>query len=267
MFHSSYNICARVIRFITKKPIIRSYNNNTKNSTIFPASTYSILESIRRNDAIREKYRPKTKNQELYTNYLKNPEYKLVIGCGTSGVGKTYLTTSSSIDALNNELVNKIIITTPDIIADNKRSYKLELFELYSRPVFDIFSLYFSKHEIEKMLTEKTVEYVPIDHMIGRTFNNSYIIADDMQNATVKQLLLLLTRVGDNNKLVINGNLHSMQSYKKTNGLDDFINRLHKNYGYHINQCLDNGISIVYFDDDDIQRNELVKSMLSLYKV
>ena len=120
---------------------------------------------------------------------------------------------------------------------------------------------------MENIITEKTIEYVPFDNMVGRTFHNSYIIADDMQNATVKQLLILLTRVGDDSKLVINGNLHSMQSNNETNGLDNFINRLHKNHGYHINQCLENGISIVYFDDDDIQRNELVKSMLSLYKV
>tara|TARA_B110000967_G_scaffold136443_1_gene139264 strand:- start:734 stop:1531 length:798 start_codon:yes stop_codon:yes gene_type:complete len=237
------------------------------NSSLY--STYSILENITRNTKTKDIYIPKTKNQERYLRQLQNPKYKLVIGCGTSGVGKTCLATYAAIDALNNQIVNKIIITRPPIIIDNNYSDSLEdVFEMSSKPILDVFSECYSETEIKRMITKNIIEYIPIERMNGRTFNNVYIIADEMQSSTPKQLLILLTRMGENSKIAVNGNnLHVMQDNTDINGLDDLLNRLNMNHGYHIEESVDEGISIVYFDHDDIQRSKLVKSILSLYKI
>ena len=115
---------------------------------------------------------------------------------------------------------------------------------------------YVYANEIESMISEGVIEISPLAYMRGRTFKNSYIIADEMQNATTNQMKMLLTRIGSNSKMVVTGDL-AQTDRLKDNGLVDFIKQL-KNYK-------SNFIGVVDFHKGDIERHPVVKEVLEVY--
>ena len=123
-------------------------------------------------------------------------------------------------------------------------------------PIFDVFREYFYANEIEGMIKEGVIEISPLAYMRGRTFKDSFIIADEMQNATPNQMKMLLTRIGTNSKMCVTGDL-AQADRLKDNGLLDFVNNL-KEYE-------SKRISAVYFKQKDIERHEAVKEVLQVY--
>jgi phosphate starvation-inducible PhoH-like protein len=127
----------------------------------------------------------------------------------------------------------------------------------WTRPIFDIFEEYFSPDQIEYMLKDNKLEIAPLAYMRGRTFKNSFIIADEMQNATDSQMKMLLTRIGENSKLVVTGDLNQHDRGYESNGLKMFIERL-----------LEKGstrIKMVTFNHKDIERHPVVEEVLRIY--
>ena len=96
----------------------------------------------------------------------------------------------------------------------------------------------------------------------GRTFKNSVIIADEMQNSSESQMFMLLTRLGENSKMIINGDLNQIKNY---NGLEDLINKLNLNYPTELDKY-ENSISLIQLNNDDIQRHKLIKKIIQIYK-
>ena len=126
----------------------------------------------------------------------------------------------------------------------------------WTRPIFDVLGEYYDQKTIENFLLEGTIEISPLAYMRGRTFKNAYIVADEMQNATQNQMKMLLTRLGENSKMVVTGDLNQADKLKD-NGLIDFINKI-------TNKKLD-FIDIVKFDHRDIERHKAVAEVLKLY--
>mgnify|MGYP005751311721 CR=1 FL=1 len=108
------------------------------------------------------------------------------------------------------------------------------------------------------MLNDKIIEIIPLAYMRGRTFKNSYIIADEMQNATDNQMKMLLTRIGDNSKLVVTGDLDQHERGYETNGLKCIMHRL--------TNTNSDRIKMVKFTNTDIERHPVVTEVLNLYK-
>jgi phosphate starvation-inducible PhoH-like protein len=127
----------------------------------------------------------------------------------------------------------------------------------WTRPIFDVFADYYHQKDIAKMLEEGVIEISPLAYMRGRTFKNAYIVADEMQNATVNQMKMLLTRLGEGSKMVVTGDLNQADRLKD-NGLMDFCNLLQE---HPILKHLD----IVEFDARDIERHNAVKEVLAVY--
>ena len=127
----------------------------------------------------------------------------------------------------------------------------------WTRPIFDVFEEYYTPDQIEYMLGDNKVEIAPLAYMRGRTFKNSYIIADEMQNATDSQMKMLLTRIGDNSKLVVTGDLAQHDRGFESNGLKMFIERL-------LSRQSDR-IKLVNFDNGDIERHPVVDEVLRIY--
>ena len=114
-------------------------------------------------------------------------------------------------------------------------------------PIFDVFKLYFTTNDIRNMLYEGIIEISPLAYMRGRTFHNSYIVADEMQNASVNQMKMLLTRIGKHSKLAVTGDLHQTDR-PRDNGLSDFIHKL--------NETSSKYIDIVNFVKKDVLRHK-----------
>jgi phosphate starvation-inducible protein PhoH and related proteins len=149
----------------------------------------------------------RTENQKSYIQQITKDT--IVLAFGPSGVGKTRLAVGMAAQYLQNGLVKKIIVTRPVVEAGEKLGYLpgdiCEKMDPYLRPIFDELENFLSREEIQKLKDEGKLEVVPLSLMRGRTFADSFIILDEAQNATGKQLLMFLTRIGLNSKVVITG--------------------------------------------------------------
>ena len=126
--------------------------------------------------------------------------------------------------------------------------------------MFDIFTEFYKKQEIDNMIQNNIIEISPLGLMRGRTFKNSIIIADEMQNSLPSQMYMLTTRIGENSKMIITGDL--LQSdLKVKNGLHDFIEK----YNDFSSIKSVNDIHIVNFDNKDVERSQIVKTILEMY--
>ena len=131
---------------------------------------------------------------------LQIPNNNIVFAIGPAGTGKTLLCTQMGIKSFMEREV-KIVITRPAVSVDEQHGFLpgdlKEKMAPWTRPIFDIFEKHFSIQQIEMMLAENLIEIAPLAYMRGRTFEDSWIIADEMQNATKSQMKMLLTRIGN----------------------------------------------------------------------
>jgi phosphate starvation-inducible protein PhoH and related proteins len=208
-------------------------------------------------------YLPKTLNQQTYVDYMENRNVSVVFGVGPAGSGKTLFACSSAIQELKQGYVDRIIITRPIISVDEELGYLPGSIEQkmnpWTRPIFDIFSEFVSLSEIKHMVDNGVIEISPLAFMRGRTFKRCFIIADEMQNSSPKQMKMLLTRLGDDSRMVVTGDLKQSDRYND-NGLYDFINRFQESSTNY-----NSSIQYVELNDHDIQRSAVVSSILKIY--
>jgi len=134
----------------------------------------------------------------------------------------------------------------------------------WTKPIFDLFLEFFSKTELDNFIHNNIIEISPLAFMRGRTFKNSFIIADEMQNSSPNQMKMLTTRIGTNSKMVITGDLNQTDIPSK-NGLEDLLERINK-YNLKNNNTLNSSIKIIKFEKEDIERSDIVKHIINLYE-
>lgn len=219
-------------------------------------------------------YYPKTENQIKYVYQLSNENNTIIIALGPAGTGKTLFACSEAIKQLKFGMVNKIIITRPLVTVEEDLGFLPgninKKMDPWTRPIFDIFLEVFSQREIDVMVINNIIEISPLAYMRGRTFKNAFIIADEMQNSSPNQMMMLTTRIGVNSKMVITGDLK--QTDKGNNsGLSDFVNRfeLYKKYDTESKRDKkesDKNIEVIYLGKSDIERNPIVKKIIDIYQ-
>ena len=203
---------------------------------------------------------PRNKNQEAYVLSLLDLKKDIVFGVGPAGTGKTLLAVQVAVKLFKEGAIDKIIVTRPAVSVDEDLGFLPGTLEEkmapWTRPIFDVLREYFVAREIEGMIQEGIIEIAPLAYMRGRTFKRSFILADEMQNATPNQMKMLLTRLGEESMMAVTGDL-AQADRLKDNGLIDFTNRLEQG-----NQsCLD----IVHFAQGDIERHKAVAEVLRVY--
>lgn len=225
---------------------------------------YDLLETFEksiRKKKISNQYVPKTINQQLYVDTLANKKTSIVLGLGPAGTGKSLFACIYAVKQLKNGEINKIVVTRPIIAVENEELGFLpgniaKKMDPWTKPLFDIMGEFFQPKELKQMLCDETIEISPLAYMRGRTFKNTCIIADEMQNSTPNQMLMLLTRIGCNSKLIITGDIHQSDRCVN-NGLLDLKLKLEKKKV--------NGMSLIQMTNNDIQRNEIISDILDLY--
>ena len=204
--------------------------------------------------------RPRNKNQVRYLKELEDDTKNIVFAIGLAGTGKTILGVQHGIRMLQAGNISKIVITRPAVSVDEELGFLPgtlnEKMAPWTRPIMDVFLDYYQQRNINRMLEEGIIEISPLAYMRGRTFHDSYIVFDEAQLSTVSQMKMALTRLGENSKMVVTGDL--VQADRGTsNGLQDFINRLENQETSRI--------SIVRFTLNDIERHPVVQDVLNIY--
>jgi phosphate starvation-inducible protein PhoH and related proteins len=207
---------------------------------------------------------PKSLSQEAYLDLLTDPSKLIVFATGPAGTGKTMLAVLAALKAYREGECSKIVITRPAVGVDDEQHGFLPgdlnaKMAPWTRPIIDYVEEYYRPSEVTKMLDEKQIEISPLAFMRGRTFKNSWIIADEMQNATPSQMKMLLTRLGEGSKIIVTGDTRQADRKEADNGLLDF-KRLVDDY----RNC--KYVSGVEFTGKDIQRHPAVGEILRIYK-
>lgn len=206
------------------------------------------------------KIKPRGFHQDDLLGYLQAQDINIVFAVGPAGTGKTLISTLAGIQLLKQNKINKFILTRPAVSTDEEHGFLpgtlQEKMAPWVMPIMDVFEEYYSPEQIEFMLKDKKVEIAPLAYMRGRSFKDSYIIADECQLTTPNQMKMLLTRIGEGCKLVITGDLEQADR-GNDNGLRDFLTR--------IEQTNSDRIKIVRFDNQDIERHPVVTEVLDIY--
>ena len=205
---------------------------------------------------------PRTRNQEKLVLALQDADLPIVITAGPAGTGKTYLAMLAAVKAFRAGDVDRIVLTRPAVGVEGEEHGFLpgdlnQKMDPWVRPLTDILREYYRQQDIAAMLEDQTIEIAPLGFMRGRTFKSAYIIADEMQNATPNQCKMLMTRIGENSKIVITGDIEQADRIKGNNGLADLCQKLSEG-GV-------TGIAVCNLDNKDIQRHRIIDSVLKLY--
>jgi phosphate starvation-inducible PhoH-like protein len=205
---------------------------------------------------------PKTRAQENFIVNLFDPQINIAIAVGPAGTGKSYLAMLAALKSLRYGHCQKIVLTRPAVGVENEQHGFLpgDLFkkmEPWTRPLLDIIKEFYHPREVIKMIEDEVIEISPLAYMRGRTFKNTWIVADEMQNATPNQMKMLLTRIGENSKIVVTGDVEQTDRATDNNGLLDLTTR------YKQHQV--NGLAVCELGSKDIQRHPIISSVLKLY--
>lgn len=207
-------------------------------------------------------YNPRTSNQENYYQAINDNNNQIIIGVGPAGTGKTLFACKYAVQELRKNNIDKIIITRPIVTVEEDVGYLpgnlKNKMEPWTRPLFDIMGEYYNQRDISAMIANGVIEIAPLAFMRGRTFKNAIVIADEMQNSSPNQMLMMLTRLGTNTKLILTGDLKQSDRYED-NGLKDALEKIRRYEGDKTN------ITIIEFDDGDIQRSPIVSKVLNIY--
>lgn len=211
--------------------------------------------------------KPRGFNQKIYSEYLDNSNNSIIVAVGPAGTGKTMFACIKAIKMLKSGQFNKIIITRPVVPVEEDIGFLpgniAKKMDPWTRPILDIFMEHYSKTEVDNMIYNNIIEISPLAYMRGRTFKNALIIADEMQNSSPNQMMMLTTRIGENSRMVITGDLK--QSDKSmNNGLSDLINKLKTYYNYDLSNE-NTTIKLVEFNVSDVERSEIVKKVIDIY--
>lgn len=254
---------------VNQKELLNMYYEETGLNKEYCHTTYSktTCENMRylsptEKSGFENKFtRPKNIHQEQYVTMLKNKSKKIIVASGPAGTGKTLFATEYGVRNLLLGVYEKLIFTRPSVSVDEDLGYLPGTLEEkmapWVRPIYDILYQFIGPKEVLQYMEDKVIEIAPLGYMRGRTFKNAWIVADEMQNSSISQMKMLLTRLGENSRIVITGDLDQFDRVGETNGLEDFL-RLFKGKR-------SSSITSFEFERNDIQREDVVKEVLDIY--
>lgn len=200
---------------------------------------------------------PKTERQGEYLKALRESDQVLVFG--PAGSGKTFIAASYAADQYAQNYINKIIITRPHVAVGKELGFlKGDILEKtlpWALPVLDVLEEHLGKDTVESAIRNGNIEVAPLALMRGRSFKNAMVIVDESQNITFEELKMLLTRVGEDTTIVINGDI-KQSDLKGADGLSKIV---------HLTKKHMLPIPIIEFTIDDVVRSDMVKMWLTVF--
>ena len=261
--------------------------SNVSNSLIFLVNKFLVTNSIENNDIVyslkngisemedkkinnirsidqviktpRRSIIPRSKKQSDYLKALQNEN--IIMSLGPAGTGKSYLAVSVAVTMLMEKKIDRVILSRPAVEAGERLGFlpgdMKEKVDPYLRPLYDALYDLFGYEKIQKKIETGEIEIAPLAFMRGRTLKNSFAILDEAQNATLTQIKMFLTRIGENSKLVVNGDPSQI----------DLINKNHSGLTKSKKILKDiKEIKTIDFDHKDVVRHPLVSKIIQAYQ-
>ena len=257
---------------LAKDIILKIYEDLEKNKTIEPSDIHLYLMNGMNNvkngkrNSVSEisistpnvHISPNSGNQENYVSTIRNKV--LTFGIGPAGTGKTYLAVALAVQKLVSGEVEKILLVRPAVEAGEKLGFLPgdlnQKVDPYLRPLYDALYEMLGFKEASQLIERNVIEVVPLAFMRGRTLNNSFIILDESQNATVEQMKMFLTRFGFGSKVVVTGDITQIDLPKNT--LSGLVHSL------DVLKSIED-VGLVEFDSKDVVRHGLVQKIVEAY--
>jgi len=211
-----------------------------------------------RSAGVKRMVQPRSPNQRKYVEAIESSD--MTFGLGPAGTGKTYLAVAMAVSALVAKKVSRIILVRPAVEAGERLGFLpgslQEKVDPYLRPLYDALYDLLDPMKVDKLLESNVIEVAPLAFMRGRTLSDAFIIMDEAQNTTIEQMKMFVTRLGNNSKAVITGDLTQTDlPNPKKSGLLDALNVLD---GVE-------GIKFCHFEDVDVVRHHLVQRIVRAY--
>jgi phosphate starvation-inducible protein PhoH and related proteins len=226
-----------------------------------PATTLrSVAEAGKQRSAgIKRIVQPRSLNQRRYVEAIEQCD--MVFGVGPAGTGKTYLAVAMAVAAYNAKRIGRIVLVRPAVEAGERLGFLpgtlQEKVDPYLRPLYDALYDLLDPDRVDKMLEKNIIEVAPLAFMRGRTLNDAFIIMDEAQNTTIEQMKMFLTRMGNNSRTVVTGDITQIDlPNPRKSGLLDAINVLN---GVE-------GITFCHFEECDVVRHPLVQRIVRAYE-
>lgn len=202
----------------------------------------------------------RTPRQVHYVEALRDENIDLIFGVGPAGTGKTFLAVAAAVEALKQERVDKIIVTRPAVEAGEKLGYLpgdlSEKVDPYLMPIWDAFRSQMSENDLKARRERRVIEVAPLAFMRGRTLSNAFVIVDEAQNATVLQMKMTLTRLGEGSRMVVTGDPSQIDLVRPDqSGLSHAISILEDVPG----------VEVIRFATQDVVRHRLVAHIVEAY--
>ncbi|ANP46237.1 PhoH family protein [Candidatus Viadribacter manganicus] len=202
----------------------------------------------------------RTPRQVHYVEALRDENIDLIFGVGPAGTGKTFLAVAAAVEALKQERVDKIIVTRPAVEAGEKLGYLpgdlAEKVDPYLQPIWDAFRSQMSETDLKARRERRQIEVAPLAFMRGRTLSNAFVIVDEAQNATVLQMKMTLTRLGEGSRMVVTGDPSQIDLLRPDqSGLAHAISILEEVPG----------VEVIRFATQDVVRHRLVAHIVEAY--
>ena len=240
-----YEKFGKIDKKIVLNHIRNGFSNEEKEIIIYGSSGKKIIA--------------KTSNQKRIVDlHIKND---LLFVIGPAGTGKTYVSVALGVKALKEKKIKKIIITRPVVEAGENLGFLpgdlQDKIDPYLKPIYDALEDMIPIQKMKKFIENKTIEIAPLAYMRGRTLKNAFILLDEAQNTTESQLKMFLTRLGQNSKMIVTGDISQIDLRKnQSSGLVDAKNKLNNI----------EGIGFTHLDSSDVLRHSLVKKILDKYQ-
>ncbi|MEQ1825321.1 MAG: PhoH family protein [Pirellula sp.] len=228
-----------------------NYATGVRATPSFDRSELAVGNAVRR-------IRPKTEGQAKYVEAIRQHDMTFCIG--PAGCGKTYLAVATAVEALKSKVIRKIVLVRPAVEAGESLGYLPgdlhEKLNPYLRPLLDAINEMVDFDQAKFLREQDLIEVIPLAYMRGRTLNQAFVILDEAQNATVAQMKMFLTRMGEGSKIVVSGDISQVDLPSGvTSGLRDAVQRL---------QGIP-GISFIRLSESDIVRHPLVGRIVAAY--
>ena len=202
----------------------------------------------------------KAGTQAVYAKLLHNMSIPIIVSTGPAGTGKTFIASYIGAQKLAAGVVKKLVLTRPAVSVDEQHGFLPGTIEEkmapWTIPIFDSLGKYYNKREIKKLIADEVIEICPLAYMRGRTFDDTWVIADEMQNSTTNQMKMILTRIGYGSRIIVTGDVTQFDRGFGDNGLADFIARIDGT----------RGIEHVQFNESDITRHPIIKDVIDMYE-
>ena len=206
--------------------------------------------------------RPRNAAQQACLDALYDEASPIVLAVGPAGVAKTYLATAVGLQQLLEGNVTRLVITRPAVCVDEQHGFLPGTLEdkmdPWLRPIYDVFHRFVTPKRVQALMARGAIEICPLAYMRGRTFERAFVCADECQNTTVEQLKMLVTRLGNGSKLVVNGDPGQADRGFARNGLVDLLSRL------EVAPLRE--VRVVRFGAGDVERHPVIPKLLKLYE-